>query len=160
MRCWSNRFGDASHPSRTECSAPLRYGQTPRVRFTSSSTPTAFGRSAGAVHRSRPGPVLWSGADSNRRHTAFQAVALPPELPDRERRACDADGAPKQTQRLKHWIVGKTFRMPVEDSRTSNDGEGSPACPPPMSSGVDSEKSNIPRGRKPGSRGRPFNIRR
>ena len=24
----------------------------------------------------------WSGADSNRRHTAFQAVALPPELPD------------------------------------------------------------------------------
>ncbi len=25
---------------------------------------------------------LWSGADSNRRHTAFQAVALPPELPD------------------------------------------------------------------------------
>ena len=31
------------------------------------------------------GFLRWSGADLNRRHTDFQSVALPPELPDRKR---------------------------------------------------------------------------
>jgi len=69
----------------------------------------------------------------------------------------------KRRNRSSAWCTG-SLEEPLTDasrgSRTSNDGEGSPACPPPMSSGVDSEKSNIPRRRKPGSRGRPFDVRR
>ena len=54
----------------------------PAHKLSQSRVKAPDGQDGGGALRSEQ----WSGAESNRRHTDFQSVALPTELPDRKRR--------------------------------------------------------------------------